>query len=594
MQEPHEAFVRAGTLDQLKAQGRLVVRGHRCPILVVHDRGRVFALDNRCPHLGFPLHRGSIEDGILTCHWHHARFDLASGGTFDLWADDVPTCRVEVRDGQVWVQPHFGPAEPAAHWRQRLMAGLAHNLDLVIAKGVCGLLAAGVAPAEIVSSAALFGVRHRDGWGPGLTVLTALGNLLPHLEEEQIYLALVHGCRRVAADCHNQPPRRERAPLLPAPELATLARWLRHWAVVRHRNGAERTLLAAIAAGATPAALTDLLLTAETDRAFADGGHALDFLNKALECLDLIGWEHAAAVLPAVVGGLVAARGSEEAPAWRQPVDLIGLLAATFAELPTLFAAGRGRGVWRDHATLAQSLLGDDPLGVVAALKQALRAGATPADLGRAVAYAAVLRLARFGTANEFADWETALHSFTYCNAVHQALVRIGSGGAGPSGSIETVRGVFHGAMAVYLTRYLNVPPARLPGEDGDSLADLPSDPAAILAALLTTFDRRQQVSEAARLVARYLLCGHPPAALIAGLAQALLREDAGLHAFQMVEAGVRQFQTWGNTEPGRHILVAVARYLAAHTPTDRALHQTADIARRLLHGGRLHEDAEP
>ena len=61
-------------------------------ILVVHDKDRVFALDNRCPHMGFPLDRGSVEDGTLTCHWHHARFDLASGCTFDLWADDVPTC----------------------------------------------------------------------------------------------------------------------------------------------------------------------------------------------------------------------------------------------------------------------------------------------------------------------------------------------------------------------------------------------------------------------------------------------------------------------------------------------------------------------
>jgi hypothetical protein len=31
---------------------------------------RVFALDNRCPHMGFPLDRGTVEDGILTCHWH--------------------------------------------------------------------------------------------------------------------------------------------------------------------------------------------------------------------------------------------------------------------------------------------------------------------------------------------------------------------------------------------------------------------------------------------------------------------------------------------------------------------------------------------
>ena len=61
------------------------MHGDHCPILVIYDRGHVFALDNRCPHMGFPLERGSAEDGILTCHWHHARFDLESGCTFDLW-----------------------------------------------------------------------------------------------------------------------------------------------------------------------------------------------------------------------------------------------------------------------------------------------------------------------------------------------------------------------------------------------------------------------------------------------------------------------------------------------------------------------------
>ena len=72
-------FVLAGSLKELKAKGRLVVHGRHRPVLLVHEGGHVFALDNRCPHMGFPLDRGSVEDGILTCHWHHARFELASG-----------------------------------------------------------------------------------------------------------------------------------------------------------------------------------------------------------------------------------------------------------------------------------------------------------------------------------------------------------------------------------------------------------------------------------------------------------------------------------------------------------------------------------
>ena len=101
MEVSAKGFVFAGTLDELKDKGRLLVRGHQRPILLLYDQDRVFALDNRCPHMGFPLQEGSVDGGILTCHWHHARFDLASGCTFDLWADDVPTCPVEVRDGEI-------------------------------------------------------------------------------------------------------------------------------------------------------------------------------------------------------------------------------------------------------------------------------------------------------------------------------------------------------------------------------------------------------------------------------------------------------------------------------------------------------------
>src|SRR5437762_2908630 len=371
MDAPSKEFALAGSLEELKLKGRLVVRGGHRPILVIYDRGRVFALDNRCPHMGFPLERGSVEDGILTCHWHHARFDLESGCTFDPWADDVPICPVKLRNGDDWVKTPFTHAELAAHWHQRLANGLAHDLGLVIAKAVHGLRAAGVPQAEIVRQMALFGAQNRDGWGVGLTILTALANILPVLPEEEAYLALFHGARRVAADCDGEAPRRERSPLGSRPDPAALKRWLRRWTNVRHREAAERTLLTAIAAGFSPAELADALFAAETERAFADTGHSL--------------------------------------------------------------------------------------------------------------AYAAALRVARFGNANEHADWETAHHVFTYANAVHQMLTRIGT--ASIDTHVTAVRGVLHGAMALYLARYLNVPPARIPGDGGEQLDDLPADPETIGAA---------------------------------------------------------------------------------------------------------------
>jgi len=50
--------------------------------------------------------------------------------------------------------------------------------------------------------------------------------------------------------------------------------------------------------------------------------------------------------------------------------------------------------------------------GAQPACLSALAAGAGPVDLTKAVAYAAALRLARFGTANEISDWNKAHRTF--------------------------------------------------------------------------------------------------------------------------------------------------------------------------------------
>jgi hypothetical protein len=98
-------------------------------------------------------------------------------------------------------------------------------------------------------------------------------------------------------------------------------------------------------------------------------------------------------------------------------------------------------------------------------------------------------------------------------------------------------------------------------------------------------------VDEAARITARYLAQGHPVEPLLATFTRAVVREDAEFHTFQMLEVGVRQYAEWRGTEQGRNILIAVARYLAAHSPTQRAQLQTARIALRLHRGEMLYEE---
>ena len=132
-------LVRGGTIDELKSRGCIVVSGDGHAIVVFHHDKGAFAVDNRCPHMGFPLEKGTVRDGILTCHWHHARFDLCSGGTFDPFADDVAAFNVTVSEGVVWVDPSLTPKDRVEHWHSRLKVGLEDNNRLIIAKSVLGL-----------------------------------------------------------------------------------------------------------------------------------------------------------------------------------------------------------------------------------------------------------------------------------------------------------------------------------------------------------------------------------------------------------------------------------------------------------------------
>lgn len=581
-------FVRAASLADVQKRGYLTVQLQGNTIaLFIHD-DQIYAVDNRCPHMGFPLDRGAVHNGILTCYWHYARFDVTTGGAFDQFADDVRVFPTMLQNDEVWVDV-TPRANPVAHQRERLRIGLERDISLVIGKAVLVLLDDDPSGLEPFRTGLDFGVHYRDaGWGQGLTMHTCMINLLPHLAPKDRPRALYHGLSAVARDSAGRPPRFG-IPALPGEghDLATLKGWLRRFITVRDSEGAERCVVSAIRSGATQSQVADMLFAAVTDHRYIDVGHPADFTNKALEALDLAGWEYAEPVLTSLVSGYANATRREESNAWRNPVDLIAILEAAFIQLPAAWTEGEQvTGVRPSAAELraqhADLLLGDDPQAVVDALIASLRQGAQADEVAGAVAYAAALRIARFHTSNELGDWDTALHTFTFANAIQQGLRR--------APSPELFRGVLDAAMSIYLDRFLNIPAARIPQPHSNTTGKQSADSAA-LAELTQLLDRQQQVNQAGQQVASYLYGGGDMAPLLAELGQLLLREDRDFHTIQMIEAAFRQVGQIDDPTARTHLLVAAARYLAAHAPTLRAQGQTYQIAQRLHQGDRLFEE---
>jgi nitrite reductase/ring-hydroxylating ferredoxin subunit len=574
-------FVRAASVVEVDKAGCKTVHVAGHVIVLFAHGGSYFAVDNRCPHMGFPLDRSTIEDGIITCHWHHARFDLESGGTFDQWADDVPSFPVRILDGEIWVDvsQHEDPIE---HQRRRLLVGLQRNIPLVIGKAILTLFENDSGLQEPFCDGLEFGTGFRlEGWGQGLTILTCMMNILPILDEKDKPHALYHGLSAVAQDTMGSAPR---FGVWPLPDdgtpISTLHRWFRKFIEVRDAEGAERCLISAIAAGADDMQMADMLFSAATDHRFIQSGHVLDFTNKALEALDIGGWVDAGSVITSLARIFATAERMEETNTWRYPLDLVALLDEAFEKIPVALEHGlkfrnKEAFFWTGRQDLVEIILDDSPQSTIEAMLNALSDGASEIDLASAVSYAAALRIARFHTSNEFSDWDTALHTFTYANAVEQGLRR--------APSSELLRGVFDAAMSVYLDRFLNIPPARLP--QGDQVAH---DAEYILASLPSLLDCQQQVNEAGEAVAGYLYQGGELRPLMAVIGSLLLREDRDFHTIQVIEAAFRQVQLLADENEIAHVMIAAARYLAAHAPTVRAQGQTYQIALRLHRGEEL------
>jgi hypothetical protein len=392
---------------------------------------------------------------------------------------------------------------------------------------------------------------------------------------EQRVLGLIQAMSPVASETQGTAPRRFRG-ALPASRvpLPRLKQWFRGFLEDRENFGAERTLRTAFESGGGQADLVGMVVAGATDHVFTGTGHTLDFANKACELLDIIGWQRAPDVLTALIRDISESTRHEEDMSWKHPTDLIAMIRDSERELAGINLGDDANGV--EIWDWAEALTELEPAAGFPFLVDKLRSGHGLVKVATSLAGAAVLRMHRFHTRNEFFDWDTVHHLLTHTNALLRLCKRFPSE--------ELARGLLHAYGYLYLTRFLNVPPARLP-EDARG-----AQPDANVERLGTLIELRR-IEEAG--VAVYTLLRDPAAEreVKRTLAISALREDLGFHTWQQLEACFSLHQQLPEDPRRSRPLSSLARWLGAHAPTPRALYQTVDNAIRLERGDRLYED---
>lgn len=99
-------------LDTLKEKTKQRIMLDKTAILLIYKDEHVYAIRDRCPHMGASLEKGDIEGHTITCPKHHARIDFTSGEVVDpakilifkFPTKDTVVYQTEIKDGKVYIE----------------------------------------------------------------------------------------------------------------------------------------------------------------------------------------------------------------------------------------------------------------------------------------------------------------------------------------------------------------------------------------------------------------------------------------------------------------------------------------------------------
>ena len=176
-------WVELPELDQISADKPKTIKLEGHQLAVFRQGDRLFALDNRCPHEGYPLATGQLGEGVITCEWHNWKFSLDCGSCI-LGGEDVRAYPLR-RDGERWLVDLSPPPDQTG----KLFSSLSDSFEEAdwgwTARVLERLLASGVTASAILDRVVTYAAdRAPYGFDHGLATTADLAALLDGSERD--------------------------------------------------------------------------------------------------------------------------------------------------------------------------------------------------------------------------------------------------------------------------------------------------------------------------------------------------------------------------------------------------------------------------
>ncbi len=308
-------WVRAGSVDALEDKGRLVFRKAGRQIALFDTPHGVLACNNRCPHEGYPLREGNLDDRcIITCNWHNWKFDLRSGRNL-YGGEGLRTYPVEIRDGEVWIDL---ADPPLAERRAEVLASLGEaredNAYDRMAREIARLHRLGADPLDALRDAIHWSHERMEfGWTHAYAGAADWLKLYHENEgDDETRLACVlEGVAHIADDVLRKPRHPFPDATRPWDEDAFVA------AVEREDEGAAVAMLRGGLAAGLGFADFERGLSRAALAHYSDFGHSLIYVTKAGRLIERLGPGVAEPLLISLARGMAFATREDLIPEFR-------------------------------------------------------------------------------------------------------------------------------------------------------------------------------------------------------------------------------------------------------------------------------------
>jgi len=293
------------------------MRARHGVLVVHHPDGALSAMENACPHQGYPLSTGYLQGCLVTCTWHNFKFDARTGACV-MGDEAVRLHPLRLVDGVVEVQRDRSVDVEAA-WE-----GLRQALRRVqmsrAAREAARLLQGGVSATRLLGWACAWDCDHAE-YTPSHTCALA-AELLPWLERppagvdpEVHRLQMISEVLELAARASLGLPRRARPEAEAPGEPGAAAAELRRRVEAEDAAGAEALVRGMVAAGWERAALERAFYPCLGDH-LLDFGHALIYFPRMLALVEHCGPELADPLLGGLIFGMVNGTREDTLPPW--------------------------------------------------------------------------------------------------------------------------------------------------------------------------------------------------------------------------------------------------------------------------------------